>query len=111
MSRLLTTQAVSGLDYIFIYIFVSDRSLIIFYSHFVKCLIQTEVTHNSCNYLIVNELSALLHVKAVNIEDVIACNYISLFIHTETSVCISVISESNIQSLLNHKLLKMFNMC
>ena len=52
------------------------------------------------------QFATLLHVAAVDIEDMISGDHITLFIHTQATVSIAIIGETDVQPLLYHELLQ-----
>ena len=111
MTGLFSSENAVVLRHIFIYIFIPDRCLRIVDSGFVKCFVQSKVRHYSCNNRIILQFAAFLHILSINVKDRISVYQIALFIYAKTSVSISVISKSDIQSVLYYKLLQSFDMC
>ena len=70
---------------------------------------QTEVAHNGSYDLVVVELSSLLHVAAVHIDDVVAGDDVALLVYREAAVCVAVVSEADVKTLLDNELLQMLN--
>ena len=56
------------------------------------------------------QLAALFHVAAVDVQDVVAGDDIALFIHAQAAISIAVIGKANIQPLLNYELLQTLDM-
>lgn len=52
------------------------------------------------------QLATLLHVATVDVQDVVASDDITLFIHTQATVSIAVIGKPDVQALFNHELLQ-----
>ena len=97
--------------HVFVNVLVANSGLCILYAYLVKSSVQTEVGHYRGNDGIIDELSALLHVSSVDIEYVVACDDISLFINAETAVSVSVIGKARVQSLFHNELLEVLDMC
>ena len=110
MPGLLTTNTAAILHHIFINIFIPYCSLRILDIKSIKSLVKAKIGHYRSHNRIGEKLSALLHITAVHIKDRIPANHISLLIHTETAVRISVVGKANIQSLLHYKLLETLDM-
>ena len=106
MATLFTTDAAAVLSHVFINIFVANGSLGIADALLIERLVQTKVGHNCCNNGVGQQFTALLHIAAVNIQNMVACNNITLFIHTKAAVCITIIGETNVQAFLHNELLQ-----
>ena len=96
--------------HVFVNIFVADSGLCVFNADLVKCLVKSEIRHYCGNNGVVDEAAALLHVSAVYVEDMVACNDPPLVVNAETAVCVSVVGKSCVKTVLNNVLLQNFNM-
>ena len=110
MARLLTAQTIAVLHHIFKYIFIADLGLLVMKSNFVACLVQTNIGHDGGNDHIILELSDLFEIFTTHIEDQVSIDHISIFIYCQAAVCVSVISESYIQSFFFYKCLQSLDM-
>ena len=109
MSRLLAADAVSVGHHVLVDILVADFGLLIADADLVKSLIQAEIGHNRRDDRVVEELSSLLHVTAVDIQNVVAGDDIALLIDTQTPVGVAVVSKSDVQVVVHDKLLQMLD--
>ena len=71
---------------------------------------EQKVGYDRGNDGIGQQLAALLHVAAVDVQDVVAGDDIALFIHAQAAISIAVIGKANIQPLLNYELLQTLDM-
>ena len=110
MATLLTTNAAAVLSHVLINILVANGSLGITNSLLVKCLVQTKVGHDSSNNGIIQQFATLFHVATVDIKNMVASNDITLLVHTQTAVSVTVIGKTNIQPFLYNELLETLNM-
>ena len=105
MTTLLTADTAAVLSHVLIDVLVTHCSLGVADALLVKSLIQTKVGHNRGNDGIGQQLATLLHVAAVDVQDVVASDDITLFIHTQATISIAVIGKTDVQPLLYHELL------
>ena len=71
-----------------------------------KSLIQAKVGHDRGDHGVGQQFATLLHVAAVDVQDMVASDDIALFVHTQATVSIAVIGKTDIQPLFNHELLQ-----
>ena len=109
MSALLTAQAAAVHHHVFVNILVANGGLGVIDAQLVKGLVQAEVGHDRGHHRIAQELAPLLHVCAVDIENMVAGDDVALFIHTQAAVGISVVSKAHIQPIIHHKPLQHLN--
>ena len=102
MSGLLSADAAAILLHILVYIFVTYCSLCVADSELIKGLVESEVGHNGCDNSIVIKISSLFHILSINVEDMVSCDYISQLVYAETSVCISIVCEAYIKSIVHY---------
>ena len=110
MSALLAAEAVAGLDHVLIDVLVADLGLLVLDAHLVEGLVEAEVRHDGGDDLVVEELAALLHVQAVDVQRVVAGDDIALLVHTEAAVGVAVVGKADVQALVHHELLQMLDM-
>ena len=110
MAGLFASQAVSRSRHVFIHILIAYGCLFIGNPFSVKGFVQSEIRHNGRNNRIVKQASLLFHVFSANIHNAVAVYYISLIVHSNTAVRITVIGKTGIAALLCYKFLKVFNM-
>ena len=105
MSGLLSSNAVIIFQHILCNIFVTYSSLFIAYAFPVKSFVKTKIGHNRSHNLIAIQLSFFFQVFTAYIHDLITIDHISSVIHSDTAVCIPIISKSDIQPFVYHKFL------
>ena len=106
MTALFTANAAAILSHVLINILVAHSSLCVADALLIKSLVQTKVGHNGRDHGVGQQLATLLHVATVDVQDVVASDDIALFIHTQATISITVVGETNIQTLLYHELLQ-----
>ena len=60
----------------------------------IKCFVESKVTYDRRNDCVVHQLTAFLHVPAIDVKNVVSSNHVTLFIHTQAAVCIAVVSKA-----------------
>ena len=110
MAALLTADAAAVLGHILVDILVTHGSLGVADALLVKGLVQTKVGHDRGNDGIGQQFATLLHVAAVDVQDMVASDDITLFIHTQATISIAVIGKTDVQPLLYHELLQALDM-
>ena len=80
--------------HVLINILVTDGGLGVADALLVERLVQTEVGHDGGDDGVHQQLAALFHVAAVNVQDVVAGDDIALLIHAEAAVGVAVIGKS-----------------
>ena len=105
MAALLTADAAAVFGHVLVHVFVADGGLGVADAQLVEGLVQTKVGHDRSDHRVVQQLAALLHVAAVDVQDVVAGDDITLFIHAEAAVSIAVVGKTDVQSLFHHELL------
>ena len=110
MTTLLTTDTAAVLRHVLIDVLVAHSGLCIADALLIESLVQAEVGHNGSNNSVCQQFATFLHIAAVDVQDMITSDDITLFIHTQATVSIAVIGETNIQTLLYHELLQTLNM-
>ena len=55
------------------------------------------------------QLAALLHVAAVNVQDVVAGDDVALLIHAEAAVGVAVVGKADVEVVLDDELLQTLN--
>ena len=68
-----------------------------------------KVGHDRGNDGIGQQLATLLHVATVDVQDMVAGDNITLFIHTQATIRIAVIGKTDVQPFLYHELLQAFD--
>ena len=109
MSRLLAAQRTAVLLHVFVNVLIAHLRLGVVDALALQRLIEAEVGHHRRHHRVVDELAALLHVLAAEIEDVIAVDDLPLLIHAEAAVGIAVKSKTDIEPLLLDELLQPFD--
>ena len=106
MPTLLTADTAAVLSHILVNILVAHSGLSVTNALLVKSLIQAKVGHDRGNNSIGQQLATLLHVAAVDVQNMVASDDIALFIHTQATISIAVIGKTDVQPLLYHELLQ-----
>ena len=110
VTALLTADATAVFHHVLIYIFVSNGCFRVVDSKLITGLVQTEVGHDGGDNCIGQQLAALFHVFSVDVQNVVTCDHIALLIHTKTTVRITIIGKTHVQSILHHIFLQSLNM-
>ena len=106
MTTLLTTNAAAVLCHILVDILITNGGLGITDALLIKCLVQTKVGHDGGNNSVGQQLAALLHVAAIDVQNMIASNDIALLVHTQTAVSVSIVCKAHVQTFLHDELLQ-----
>ena len=85
------------------------RSLSITNALLIKCFVQAKVGHNGRNHSIGQQLATLFHIAAIDIQDMVASDDISLLVHAQAAVSIAIKGKTDIQPVLYHELLQAFD--
>ena len=109
MTTLLTANTAAILSHVFVDVLVAYRSLSVANPLLIKSLVQAKIGHDRSNDGIGQQLATLLHIAAVDVQNVVTSDDITLFIHTQATVSIAVIGKTDVQSLLYHELLQTLN--
>jgi len=110
MTTLLTANTAAVLCHVLIDVLVAHSGLSITNALLIESLVQTKVGHDSRDHGVVHQLAVLLHVAAVDVQDMVASDNITLLVHTQAAVSIAIESKPNIQPILHHKPLQPLNM-
>ncbi len=110
MPRLLSTNRMSILHHILIYIFIPNSSLNIFNPFSLKCFIQSHIGHYCSHHSVLSQVRPILHVCSTYIHYKVSIYNITIFIYCQTSICISVVSKSHIQIIFYYKILQITHM-
>ena len=109
MTALLTTDTAAIFCHVLIDVLVTHCGLGVADALLIKGLIQAKVGHDRGNDGIGQQLATLLHVAAVDIQNMVASDDIALFIHTQATISIAIIGKTDVQPLLYHELLQALN--
>ena len=109
MAALLAADAAAVFGHVLINILVTDGSLGVADALLVERLVQTEVGHDGGDDGVHQQLAALFHVAAVNVQDVVAGDDVALFIHTEAAVGVAVVGKADVEVVLHNELLQTLN--
>ena len=110
MSRLLATEDISVCTHILRNVFIADRGLLIADAQLVKSLIQAHVAHNGRYDLLLAEYSAVAHIFAADIKNMIAGYNVALFVHRKAAVGVTVEREADVELIIEHEFLHLLNM-
>ena len=111
MTGLFTAQTMTVCRHIFVYIFVTYIGLFISNSLLIKGLVQTNIGHDGGNDCIGIQFAIFFHVFTAYVQNQVTIYHIAIFIHCQTTVCITIISKTYIQLIVFYELLQHFNMC
>ena len=104
MARLLAAQGAAVLAHILIHGLVAHGGLGIADAVPVEGAVQAEVGHDRGDYGIAGQLTAVLHVLAADVEDMVAGDNIPPLVHCQTAVGIAVVGKAHVQPLFHHEL-------
>ena len=110
MTTLLTTDTTAVLRHVLVYVLVAHSSLGITDTLLIKRFVQTKVGHDSRNHSIGQQLATLFHIAAIDIQDMVTSDDITLLVHAQAAVGVTIEGKTNIQTLLHNKLLQTLNM-
>ena len=110
MAALLTADTATVLCHILVNILIAHSGLCVADALLIKSLVQTKIGHDGRDHSIGQQLAAFLHVAAVDVKDVVAGDDISLLVHAQATVGVTIVGKANIQALLHNKLLKALDM-
>ena len=105
MSRLFAAQPAAVFCHILIDIFVPDIGFGVTNPGFIERFIQPEIAHDCRDNRIFQQFSAFFHIFPVNIQNMIACNHLSEFIHAQTTVRVAVIGKAHVTVIFHDKTL------
>ena len=109
MAALLPADAGATLLHILVDVLVAHLSLGVVDAQLIQGLVQAEVGHDGGHHRVGHQLAPLLHVAAVDVEDVVAGDDIALFVHAQAAVGVAVVGEAHVQALLHHQFLQTLN--
>ena len=110
MTALLTTDTTAVLRHVLVYVLVAHSSLGVTDTLLIKRFVQTKVGHDSRNHSIGQQLATLFHIAAIDIQDMVSSDDITLLVHAQAAVGVTIEGKTNIQTLLHNKLLQTLNM-
>ena len=106
MTALLATDTATVLRHVLVDILIAHSGLGIADTLFIECFVQTKIGHDSRNHSVGQQLTTFLHVAAVDIQNMVASDDITLLIHTQAPVSIAIVGEAHIQALFHHEFLQ-----
>ena len=109
VAALLAADAAAVFGHVLINILVTDGSLGVANALLVERLVQTEVGHDGGDDGVHQQLAALFHVAAVNVQDVVAGDDVALLIHAEAAVGVAVVGKADVEVILDDELLQTLN--
>ena len=109
MSRLLAAEDISVCTHILRNVFIADCGLLIADAKLVKSLIQAHIAHNGRDDLLLAEYSAVAHIFAADIKNMVAGYDVTLFVHRKTAVGVTVKREADIELIIEHEFLHLLN--
>ena len=105
MTALLAADPAAVLHHVLVDVFVAYLGLGVVDAQFVEGLVQTEVAHHRGDHGVHQELTPLLQILAVDVENVIAGDDLTLLVHAQTPVGVAVVGKAHVQAVVHHKLL------
>ena len=111
MTALLTADAAAILCHILIDVLVANSGFRVSNTTLIKCFVESKVTHDRRNDCVVHQLTAFLHVPAIDVKNVVSSKHVTLFIHAQAPVSVPIIGKAHIALILYHKLLQTTNVC
>ena len=106
MTTLLTTDTTAVLRHVLVYVLVAHSSLGVTDTLLIKRFVQTKVGHDSRNHSIGQQLATLFHIAAIDIQDMVASDDITLLVHAQAAVGVTIVGKADIQALLHYELLQ-----
>ena len=106
VARLLPADAAAVLGHVLVDVFVAHGGLGVADARLVQRLVQAEVGHDGGHDGVADQLAALLHIAAVDVEDGVAVHDVPLLVHAEAAVGVAVVGEAHVEALLHHELLQ-----
>ena len=106
MTALLTTDTTAVLRHVLVYVLVAHSSLGVTDTLLIKRFVQTKVGHDSRNHSIGQQLATLFHIAAIDIQDMVASDDITLLVHAQAAVGVTIVGKADIQALLHYELLQ-----
>ena len=110
MARLLAAEDISVCTHILRNVFIADRGFFISDTECVKCFVKPHVAHNGRDDLLLAEYSAVAHIFAADIKNMVAGYDVALFVHRKASVGVTVKREADIELIIEHEFLHLLNM-
>ena len=84
-------------------ILVADLGLFVSDAELVKCLVQTHIGHDGGHYPLIAQNSAVLHIFAANIQNVVTGYNVALFINRKAPVGVAVKCKAHIEAIFDYK--------
>ena len=106
MTTLLTTDTTAVLRHVLVYVLVTHSSLGVTDTLLIKRFVQTKVGHDSRNHSIGQQLATLFHIAAIDIQDMVASDDITLLVHAQAAVGVTIVGKADIQALLHYEFLQ-----
>ena len=106
VARLLPADAAAVLGHVLVDVLVAHRGLGVADARLVQRLVQPEVGHDGGDDGVADQLAALLHIAAVDVEDGVAVHDVPLLVHAEAAVGVAVVGEAHVEALLHDKFLQ-----
>ena len=106
VAALLAADAAAVLRHVLVDVLVADGGFGVVNALLVEGLVQAEVRHDGGDDGVRDELTALLHVAAVDVQDVVAGDDVALLIDTEAAVGIAVVGKADVKVIFDDELLQ-----
>ena len=109
MTALLAAQAAAVGHHVFVDVLIAHLGLGVADAQLVEGFVQAEVGHDGGDDGVAQELAPLLHVLAVDVQDVVAGDDVALFVHAQAAVGVAVVGKAHVQPVLYHVALQNLN--
>ena len=106
VKQTLTDSTAAVFSHVLIDVLVAHSGLSVTNTLLIKSLVQAKIGHDRGNDGVSQQLATLLHVATVDVQDMVAGNDITLFIHTQATVSIAIEGKTDVQTVLHHELLQ-----
>ena len=91
------------LHHVLVDVLVAHLGLGVVDAQLVEGLVQAEIGHDGGDHGVHQQLAPLLHVAAVDVEDVVAGDDVALLVHAQAAVGIAVIGEAHIKAVVQNE--------
>ena len=110
MPGLFAAYAVPCFQHIFIHVSVSHGGLDVIHPRILQGAVKTKVGHDGGHHSIVHQFPIVFHHVSENIEDMVTVHHVSVTVHRDASVSVTVKGKSQIQFVFTNVLHQCFNM-
>ena len=96
MPALLAADAAAVLLHILVNVLVAHGGLGVVDAQLVKGLVQAKVGHDGGDHRVGDQLAPLLHIAAIDIQDVVAGDHVALLVHAQAAVGVAVVAANRV---------------